>query len=320
MPTAQTDQTTPLMSFIITCYDIPADMLRQCVSTIFSLTFRPEERQVIVIDDGSKLPAIADLDDVKDQIIYLRQPNMGPACARNMGLRVATGRYIQFVDGDDYLERMPYDHCVDLVRYHNPDVVVFDFATPGPTSVPYKFEGPMQGTEFMKRHNVKGTSCLYIFSRHTLGNLRFTPGILHEDEEFAPLLILRAERLFYTDAKAYCYRKRQGSIMHNQSASHLEKRFADSLWVILRLQEQASTMPEAERVALNRRVAQLTMDYLYNVIHLTHSRKQLNEAIETLTNHALYPLPDKKYTLKYVVFRRLMQSVVGRQVLLTIIR
>ncbi len=307
------------MSFIITSYNIPAEMLRKCVSTILSLTFTPEEREVIVIDDGSKLPAIADLDDVKDRLIYLRQPNMGPACARNMGLRVATGKYIQFVDGDDYLLRVPYEHCIDLVRYHNPDVLVFDFSSHELPPVPYTFEGPMQGAEYMKRHNVRGTSCLYIFSRQTLGNLRFTPGILHEDEEFAPLLILRAERLFYTDAKAYYYRKRTGSIMHEQSASHLEKRFADTLAIILRLQEQASTMPESERVALNRRVAQLSMDYLYNVIQLTHSSKQLREAIDTLANNGLYPLPDKKYTFKYTIFRRLIQSALGRKLLMGII-
>ena len=78
------------MTFVITCYDLPADMLRECVTAIFSLAFQPGEREVIVIDDGSKLPAITDIDDVKDQIIYLRQPNSGLACARNMGIRVAT--------------------------------------------------------------------------------------------------------------------------------------------------------------------------------------------------------------------------------------
>lgn len=320
MPTAQTAQTTPLMSFIITCYDIPADMLRKCLSTILSLTFQPGESEVIVIDDGSKMPAIGDIDAIKDQVIYLRQPNQGLASARNMGLRVATGSYIQFVDGDDYLMRVPYEHCIDLVRYHNPDILVFDFSNQGFNPIPYSFEGPMPGSEYMKKHNLRGTSCLYIFSRKTLGNLRFTTGILHEDEEFTPLLILRAERLFYTDAKAYYYRQRTGSIMHEQAATHIDKRFADSLAVILRLRDLASTMPEAERVALNRRVAQLTMDYLYNVIHLTHSRKYLNEAVETLIGYGLYPLPAKDYTFKYTVFRRLVQSGFGRQLLLYIIR
>ena len=237
------------MTFVITCYDLPADMLRECVTAIFSLAFQPGEREVIVIDDGSKLPAITDIDDVKDQIIYLRQPNSGLACARNMGIRVATGRYIQFVDGDDYLLRIPYEHCLDLVRYHNPDMVLFDFSTRSSVATPYSYEGPMSGSEYMQGHNLHGTACGYIFSRELLGSLRFTAGILHEDEEFTPQLILRAERLFYTDAKAYYYRQRRGSIMHVDAASHIDKRLSDSLAVILRLQQMAATTARLSPVA-----------------------------------------------------------------------
>ena len=308
------------MTFVITCYDLPADMLRECVTAIFSLAFQPGEREVIVIDDGSKLPAITDIDDVKDQIIYLRKPNSGLACARNMGIRVATGRYIQFVDGDDYLLRIPYEHCLDLVRYHNPDMVLFDFSTRSSVATPYSYEGPMSGSEYMQGHNLHGTACGYIFSRELLGSLRFTAGILHEDEEFTPQLILRAERLFYTDAKAYYYRQRRGSIMHADAANHIDKRLSDSLAVILRLQQMAATMPETDRQALARRVAQLTMDYLYNTIQLTHSRQRLDDAIATLEQQGLYPLPDKRYTRKYWMFRRLVQSKMGRSLLLHIVR
>lgn len=308
------------MTFVITCYDLPADMLRECVTAIFSLAFQPGEREVIVIDDGSKLPAITDIDDVKDQIIYLRQPNSGLASARNMGIRVATGRYIQFVDGDDYLLRIPYEHCLDLVRYHNPDMVLFDFSTRSSVATPYSYVGPMSGSEYMQGHNLHGTACGYIFSRELLGSLRFTAGILHEDEEFTPQLILRAERLFYTDAKAYYYRQRRGSIMHADAANHIDKRLSDSLAVILRLQQMAATMPETDRQALARRVAQLTMDYLYNTIQLTHSRQRLDDAIATLEQQGLYPLPDKRYTRKYWMFRRLVQSKMGRSLLLHIVR
>ena len=237
-----------------------------------------------------------------------------------MGIRVATGRYIQFVDGDDYLLRVPYEHCLDLVRYHNPDMVLFDFSTRSSVATPYSYEGPMSGSEYMQGHNLHGTVCGYIFSRELLGSLRFTAGILHEDEEFTPQLILRAERLFYTDAKAYYYRQRRGSIMHADAASHIDKRLSDSLAVILRLQQMAATMPETDRQALARRVAQLTMDYLYNTIQLTHSRQRLDDAIATLEQQGLYPLPDKRYTRKYWMFRRLVQSKMGRSLLLHIVR
>lgn len=178
----------------------------------------------------------------------------------------------------------------------------------------------MSGSEYMQGHNLHGTACGYIFSRELLGSLRFTAGILHEDEEFTPQLILRAERLFYTDAKAYYYRQRRGSIMHADAANHIDKRLSDSLAVILRLQQMAATMPETDRQALARRVAQLTMDYLYNTIQLTHSRQRLGDAIATLEQQGLYPLPDKRYTRKYWMFRRLVQSKMGRSLLLHIVR
>ena len=82
----------------------------------------------------------------------------------------------------------------------------------------------------------------------------------------------------------------------------------------------AATMPETDRQALARRIAQLTMDYLYNTIQLTHSRQRLDDAIATLEQQGLYPLPDKRYTRKYWMFRRLVQSKMGRSLLLHIVR
>ena len=74
------------------------------------LSLTQEEREIIVIDDGSINSPLAALADGIDQIIYIRQPNKGAAAARNTGLGIAKGRYIQFVDGDDRLVRSGYEH------------------------------------------------------------------------------------------------------------------------------------------------------------------------------------------------------------------
>ena len=314
------DNPTPLISFIITCYDLPADMLNACIASIRALILLPHEREIIVIDDGSAIPALTDIASLKDEIIYLRQPNRGLSSARNMGLQVATGQYIQFVDGDDSLVQAPYEHCLDIVRYHQPDVVTFHLSDHPDADTPYSFEGPMDGATYIHNQNIRGTACGYIFSRQLLGSLRFTPGILHEDEEFTPLLLLRAERLYCTDAKAYYYRKRGNSIVHNTTPNHIDKRLADTLGIIGRLQQLAQTLPGQERVALGRRIAQLSMDYLYNTISLTHSRQRLNDATEALSQLGLYPLPDRHYTRKYQLFRRMVQSGIGRTILLHTIR
>ena len=65
-------------------------------------------------------------------------------------------------------------------------------------------------------------------------------------------------------------------------------------------------MPYKDRQALQRRVAQLTMDYLYNIIRLTRSRHYLKRKIQELRRLGLYPLPAKAYTAKYTLFRLLI--------------
>ena len=58
------------------------------------------------------------------------------------------------------------------------------------------------------------------------------------------------------------------------------------------------------------------MDYLYNTIVLTRSRKVLDERIEELYNEGLFPLPDRDYSAKYRWFRKMTATSFGRSVLL----
>ena len=67
---------------------------------------------------------------------------------------------------------------------------------------------------------------------------------------------------------------------------------------------------------MQRRVAQLTMDYLYNTIILTHSRQELDNRIKELYAEGLFPLPDRDYSQKYKWFRKMTNSAIGRTILL----
>ena len=150
-------------------------------------------------------------------------------------------------------------------------------------------------------------------------NLRFRSGTLHEDEEFTPQLVLRAERLFFTDAEAYFYRKRSKSITNDDDLKWRLRRLGDMEQIIMNLHDRADSLPQADREALQRRVAQLTMDYIYNHIRLTHDGKLLEEGIERLHEKGLFPLPDRRYTRKYTWFRRLSMTKMGRRVLMVAI-
>lgn len=305
-----------LVSFIITTYNLPTEYLLECLKSILQLSLKPREREIILIDDGSDLAAINELLDYQDEIIYLRQRNQGLSAARNRGLQIASGDYIQFVDGDDYFLQMQYEHCLDLVRYHTPDIVYFELTNKEEKDVPYQFSEPITGSAFMHNNNLRAAACSYIFKASILQNLRFTPGIFHEDEEFTPLLFLKAERVITTDAKAYFYRERKDSIIHKtEDKQHVLKRLSDTEKVIFHLLEKTTYLPENERIALNRRIAQLTMDYLYNTIILTRSGKRLEEAVKRLYDKGLFPLPEKKYTKKYLMFAKAINNKIGRKLM-----
>ena len=87
--------------------------------------------------------------------------------------------------------------------------------------------------------------------------------------------------------------------------------------MILHLSSLADTSPYSDKVALQRRVAQLTMDYIYNTIMLTRSEEKLNDTLDDLRKDNLFPLPNHPYSTKYTWFRRLSNSAIGRKILLT---
>ena len=313
---------SPLVSFIITTSKHQKEYLVECLDSILQLSLNPKEREIILIDDGSDICPLNDLAEYLPNIIYLRQPNQGVSVARNYGMKIATGKYIQFIDGDDYILKAAYEHCLDIVRYHQPDIVTFNYCKNNKNIEPsYELPTPVTGTDFLNNNNLHGAAWSYIFRHSIVGSLQFTPKIVYgEDEEFTPQLFLRAERIFKTNTEAYFYRDNKNSVSHQYTKEKIQLRMDNSLEVLLHLQQLLDKLPIAERQALSRRIAQLSMDYLYNNIRLHHSLISLNQAINNLREHGLYPLPDKKYTKKYTMFRRAINTYLGRISLLFFVK
>ena len=308
----------PLISFIVPVYNVPGDMLRECIQSILALTLRPFEREIIIIDDGSDdTTPLSQLSDVIDQLIYVRQRNGGVSTARNLGLRLAQGAFIQFVDGDDHLVQTAYEHIVDLLRYGRTDMVMFDYTDTPQATATYEDSEPQAGSDLMRSSNIHGSVWGSVFSRNIMGSLHFTPGRAYgEDEEFTAQLLLRGERVIRTTARAYYYRLRPASAITRTDLRSRLRRLSDARSVLYNLQQKADTMPADDRAALQRRTAQLTMDYIYNVIVLTQNRHFLERKLDELRRHGLFPLPDRPYTTKYTWFRHMTNSKMGLLVLM----
>lgn len=296
------------ISFIIAYYNKPVQMLRQCIDSIMALDLNDDEREIIVVDDGSDTPAHDAVDGYGRHVICIRQKNQGPSVSRNNAIDIATGDYLQFVDSDDFLIPQNYNKVLALLRRKQMDMLMFRYTTsekealhPLPADVP---DGVMTrtGCQHLKSNNLRAACCLYVFRREVLGNLRFQPGIFHEDTLFTPLLLMCTQTFADTEIKAYYYRQTEGSTMNSRNSSHIQRRLDNLLFVLQQFNAEADRLQGDEQVAMKRVRDQEVMCYIYHIIQLTHSLKQLRQRLKQLRQLRLFPLPLKPYTLKYWLF------------------
>lgn len=296
-----------LISFIIPYYNEPYEMLMECLDSIRGLDIRAEEREIIVVDDGSDNgigPCMAE--DIK----LIKKPNGGLSSARNCGIETAKGDYIQFIDSDDKIIPSHYNLIISQLNEEVYDMIMFGFCYDINKAKSSKnTEIIDNGEKFMTTKNLRAAAWSYIFKRNVLQDLKFKEGILHEDELFTPLLLLQTGKLCIMDVDAYFYRQHKGTIMHRNDKKHITKRLDDALTVISEIEEHRKSFDNIDNgdsaqkhKALKRRRMQLTMDYIYNVAMLTKSLKELKGRIHQLHQKNLYPLEVVPYTKKYWIF------------------
>lgn len=276
-------------------------MLRECISSVFALSLNDEDREVIVVDDGSNMPFDEALRGFEDKVKVIRQENQGLSAARNTGLTHSTGDYIQFIDSDDALIPEVYERVISKVREKQMDMLMFRFTYGSAKLKGKKLSRRYEGYQFLLHKNLRAAAWSYIFRKEALGSLRFQPGIYHEDALFTPQLMMRVQSLYVLKEKAYFYRQGEETIMSKRDEQHIQKRLDDTLFILLELLRFADPLKGDRRKAMQRCIDQQTMCYIYFILTLKRPLGELRQRISVLKNHNLYPLPLRCYTWKYWV-------------------
>lgn len=214
------------ISVIIPVYQVE-NYFEACIRSVLNQTYRNLE--VLLIDDGSKDSSgrLCDEYAKKDERIrVIHQENQGLAEARNVGLSMATGEWISFVDSDDYLHPGMYEELiksatqdVDLIlcRYRE---VLEDGETrsegSGKISI---FSGEELMTAYLFHEpyfNLTPSVWDRLYKRKVIGNIRFSKGFLSEDIEFTPKVFMNSKKAIFYEKELYYYRgKRTGSITNS---------------------------------------------------------------------------------------------------------
>ena len=226
------------ISFVLAIYNVET-YLRECIESIVS---EPGNYEVLLIDDGSTDESSTICDEYEQKFQQIRafhKKNGGLSDARNYGLLRAKGKYVFFVDSDDFLPRGTTKKLLDIAAEKEADVIAWNTSVVDESnriieycSGKYRHPALKETREYLPNEFIETqlnnekdfprTVWLGMYKRQFLLSecLWFEKGILHEDELWTPQVYLKANSIFYINEKLYCYRIRQNSIMNKMDKDY----------------------------------------------------------------------------------------------------
>lgn len=217
-----------LISIIIPVYNVE-EYLRECVDSVLKQTYKNLE--IILVDDGSTDSSAAICDEYieKDErIIVIHQKNGGLSQARNRGLEESTGRYVYFLDSDDYISHNAVEKLYKIIETEKSDFIFFDAFSFENSKNGFNIEqrykrrntyGSDSGINILsalqKKHEYHSAVYLMFFDKLFLdrNSLTFVPDILYEDLVFTYQAFCRAKKATQCPEQLYYRRYRPNSIM-----------------------------------------------------------------------------------------------------------
>lgn len=284
------------ISIVIPVYNIAAE-LPCCVESV--LPQMDDGAELIIVDDGSTDGSDRICDEYAETpgVTVIHKANGGLSSARNTGIDAATGDYLLFLDGDDYLR----PGSVRLLRSLAEKSGNFDF-------IQYRYDEVTDYSDRSEAGEISGicvetdrrrmferkfalggigaSACTKLIAREVFDTLRFKEGIIHEDEQFVIHLINRAKRAVYIDNALYMYVQRPGSII---TAGFSPQK----LDIIPVLEEQIEILgsngyDDLALLVRNKLFTALTLMYV------DARRAKMKESVRTITRTARAILPSAR--------------------------
>ncbi len=290
-----------LLSIIIPAYNVEKYIVA-CLDSCFAQGI--EDMEVIVVDDGStdQTPALLSQYEKRHSNMHVvRQQNQGQSVARNLAIEMSKGDYIYMVDADDRMmdgQVLP----IDAMRNGKYDIIGLQvmYQLEDGTQRPWSHQmehWPFDqeyatGADFVKTHNIEGLVYGYLFKRSIFTNhpeLRFTPGIYHQDEELIFKIFTLAGPVVYKRGYTYLYFEHAGSSINTRTEER-KRKLMDHSMIILRNLIQWRDEHNLQDT-MRYKLSYLSMDVLRMLIRRQHEADYAMQCVEELRQMGLYPLP-----------------------------
>jgi glycosyltransferase involved in cell wall biosynthesis len=205
------------LSFVIPAYNVEK-FIGRCLNSIYSQSVDENRYEVIVVDDGSTdntLNILKKLTERHKNLRVFSQENQGVSIARNRGLEMAVGKYVWFVDADDYIMPNAFVVLSVFASDNHLDVLFFGMnieTTDGLQKrcliqeVPKRIQ--MSGISAVKQGYYPTSAWLALWRKSYLNkiDLSFEPGLKYgEDSLFSFSAVIQAEKVMFIDDVLYVY-------------------------------------------------------------------------------------------------------------------
>lgn len=228
------------VSVIIPVYNVEK-YIRQCLESVINQTLKDIE--IIIINDGTRDNSMEIVEEYisDERIKIINKKNGGLSSARNTGILVAQGKYICFIDSDDFIEKSMIEELYNIIEEKNFDVVDSDIFLYDNKTHEIK---ERKNKEYLKiekglilweRYNVEVWNKIYRKSFLLDNNIFFEEGIIHEDDLFSIKILSSTNKIGHINKSFYYYRiNRSGSIMTD---INLEKQLYSLRIIVKRIKE-----------------------------------------------------------------------------------
>lgn len=213
-----------LISVVIPIYNVEA-YLQRCIESVVHQTY--ENIEIILVDDGSpdKCGEICDKYEAGDsRIRVIHQENKGLSGARNVAIDLSTGKYITFLDSDDWLELNAIEIMYQLSLKYQAGIVgtsllnVYDNGeTKNNTSIKSikEYDTKDALSSFLFNGHLTPCVCGKLYLKELWNDIRCPEGKIFEDQFTTYKLIDRASKIVFYPTALYNYYKRGNSIGHS---------------------------------------------------------------------------------------------------------
>lgn len=236
-----------ILSIIVPIYNVE-HYLPKCIDSLLNQDLPVNEYEIILVDDGSSDRCGAICDEYASKYGHIRvihRENGGLSAARNSGIEIAHGKYIQFVDSDDYLESNVLNALVEKMEEDNLDVLRFNYRNVNEEYVEiHPNKDPQRYVDFSSEicdgltflNEKLGPACYgwqFILKTDLVKSVPlFKEGIYFEDVEWTPRVLAASKRVTSENIPAYNYLIRQGSITNALTKERKRKIIDDKILLI----------------------------------------------------------------------------------------